>query len=220
MESNSKFYGILRQKNNIEELNIQIANCESEIKSQENNKKLFKRWAIIPPVVILTFLLFGSLAIDFWFNGMDGISILTFLETVNLPLLVPLAASIGFPAFYGYQYHEASKKIKDKEAEKERLEEYRNLNEVTLKKLEQEYHESQKLAIEENKNKTQLLKEFFFCEKDRLIKLYNNGRLGELAWPIDDVLYLQGLIEDEINYQESLVNNHTNNLSRSNPKMN
>ena len=89
-----------------------------------------------------------------------------------------------------------------------------------MKKLEQEYHESQKLAIEENKNKTQLLKEFFFCEKDRLIKLYNNGRLGELAWPIDDVLYLQGLIEDEINYQESLVNNHTNNLSRSNPKMN
>ena len=221
MESKNKFYGIMRQKYNIEELDNKIRNCENGIQVANNKKKIYKKWAIIPPIVIMASMLLGEIAINIWFNNMEGINLLTLFDASKISLLVPVIVSVGFPIFYGMQYYSEDQSLKNLNSQKNKLEEYRKLNAITLKRLEKEYRESQKTILEENIDSSKILNEFFNSEKERLIELYSMGRLSDferLGWPIEDIVYLQSLIESEINYRNSHVQTAEMNLRREKPK--
>lgn len=227
MEDN-KFYGIMRQRNNVEELDRKIRDYNSKINVAKNKMKLFKKWAIIPPIVILAFLVLGTEVINNIFMG-STISLVDMLAICKETVLIPLILSVGFPVFYGLQYYAENENLKKMQNELVKLENFRQINERSLEVLEKDFEKTEcsEETLSNTKsyesNRRAILEEFYACEKEKLKHLYDIGKLGSFVswgWSVSDVVYLQSLIEEEIKRgeNETLEKENGMKLARNKPQ--
>ncbi len=206
MLNNSMTNGIIRQKNNVDELNAKIKECDKVIERAEKTKKKYKRLAIILPIVITVGTLGGGAILNS-LMGPDAISYVTLLQAAKLPLILPVALGCGFPIYYGLKYYGVKEYCQNKKAERKDLTDAQTLSVSLLQSLEKGQEDSRISSINETEVRGEILSKFFNCEKKRLIGLYNIGHLSDLeglGWSVNDIVYLQELIEDEINPKDTL----------------
>lgn len=200
----SRMGDIYKQKYSINELNNEIAKCDSNINALENKKKHFKKWACLPPIIVGAIALLGIVA----FKASTG-----FADWATLPMImgaagpflgVSLGVSAIFPVFYGYAWYNTNKEVKEKQDKRKYLEECLELNEQMLDSLESE---SDLTPQKENlASRWDIIREFCINEKDLLLELYNMGKLSEcekLGFSVDEIVYIQNWLED-LNNQSTL----------------
>lgn len=198
MEKNK--YELMRQRNNSLELDIKIRNCHNDINVSKNKMKSFKKWAIIPPILIMSCLFLGTGLINNIFVG-SAMSIADLFAACKGFLLAPIAVSAGFPAFYGLQYYASREELKKQEQELTKLENFKQMNEKALETAKKDYDETQDLYRDSESNRRALLEAFYEEEKEKLKELYNSGKFEvfiNLGWSVSDIIYLKDLVEEDM----------------------
>ena len=221
-----KITDIYKQKATINELKKNIFKCNSDINCLENKRKYYKKWAIIPPAIIVGLIFLSILAFKASAGFADWVSIASIIEPSAPFLGTSLVLSSFFPLYYGVGCRNISKEISKKQKNKECLEEYLSLNEEMLEKLQSKHD----LEPTRNSKSTRLdvIKEFCANEKDTLLELYNQGKIGEcekLGFSVDEIIFIKSYLEDLIRLEQNTKNKTktTSNditLKRINPKKN
>lgn len=220
----SKRLDIYRQKLNINELNDSIAKCNDAINVLENKKKSYKRWAIIPPVLIGGLTAFSCFIFKAATGFADWATIQTIFESSGLALTLPLGISVIFPVFYGFNYYNASKCVQQKQEEKAHLEECLTFNEKRLEGIEKSYEKDE--SLEADNSRWDVIRKFCDNEEAMLLELYEHGRLSEcekLGFSIEEIVFIQNLLEAKRipnnMILEDNVNKQDESLKRMHPKM-
>ena len=192
----SKRLDIYRQKLNINELNNNIAKCNNAINVLENKKKFYKKWAIIPSVLIGGIMFAGCLIFKASTGFADWATFQTIFEASGMVLTFPLFVSVVFPLLYGFNYYNASKSIQQIQKEKAHLEEYLSLNEERLESMEKVYNKDR--SLDDDNSRWDVIRKFCDNEEAMLLELYEHGRLGEcekLGFSFEEIVFIQNLLE-------------------------
>ena len=221
-----KITDIYKQKATIHELKQDIFKYESDIRCLENKRKSYKRWACLPPVIIVSLIALSTLMFKAATGFADWATLATILEP-SLPFLgTSLVVSSIFPLYYGVGCYNIGKEISKKQSKKEYLEECLSLNEELLETLENR----EDLAPQKSdsvKSRMDIIKTFCVNEKDMLLELYNQGKISEcerLGFSIDEIIFIKNYLEDLIKLEQNEdrgieTNNQSISLKRTNPKL-
>lgn len=193
----SKITDIYKQKAVISELNKDIVKYGSDINALKNKKKSCQRWAIIPPVIVTSLIILSSLAFKASTGFADWATLSTIFETSSPFLGISLLVSSAFPVFYGISWHNTNKEIIKKEDRKKYLEECLDINKEILHSL-QNTEDLNPTRDNETNPRLDIIKEFCVNEKDMLLELYAQGKLGEcsrLGFSVYEILYIKSLLE-------------------------